>query len=68
MNEIPDPTAVSFDLTPFSHQARTEISGLLGFGLLSYYDIQINYRDAAARIVFDQNRRYHVMQHDERAY
>ncbi len=68
LNEIPDPTAVSFDISPYSHQARTEVSGLLGFALLSYYDIEINYRDGLARLVFDQNRRYHVTQNDERAY
>lgn len=68
LSEIPDPSAVSFDLSPLSHQAQTEISGVLGFSLLSYFDIEINYRDALARIAFDQNRRYHVMQADEGRY
>ena len=63
-SEIPDPTVVSFDLTPFSHQAHTEVSALLGFNLLSYFYIEMNYRDGLVRLVFDQNRRYHVMQSD----
>ena len=61
-NEIPDPSAVTFDLTPVSRQAQTEVSALLGFDQLSYYIIQLNYRDAQVSLVFDQNRRYHVTQ------
>ena len=63
-NEIPDTTVVSFDLTPFSHQAHTEVSALLGFHLLSYFLIEMNYRDGLVKLAFDQNRRYHVMQSD----
>jgi tetratricopeptide (TPR) repeat protein len=63
-NEFPDETAVSFDITPVSHSIGVEVSGLLGFQILSYYSLDINYRDALARVLFDQNRRYHVQQFD----
>jgi len=62
LTEIPDHTGVTFDLTPMSYDAHTEISGLLGFEMLSYFDIEINYRDALVRITFDQNHRYHEME------
>ncbi len=63
-NEAPDNSAVSFDLTSLSSQAGVEISALLGFHILSYYAIDINYRDSLVRLVFDQNRRYHVQQNE----
>ncbi len=59
-NEVPDDTAVSFDISAMSHADGVEISGLLGFHILSYYSLDLNYRDGLARILFDQNRRYHV--------
>jgi hypothetical protein len=62
--EFPNPSAVSFDLTPMSHEAGTEISGLLGFDVLRSFIIDINYRDGIARILFDQNRRYLVQMAD----
>lgn len=65
-SEIADPSAVTFDLTPVSRQAHTEVSGLLGFQQLSYFIIQLNYRDARVSLVFDQNRRYHVTQAEQR--
>ncbi len=61
-NEFPDPRAVAFDLSPKSHVAGIEVSGLLGFGVLQGFMLEINYRDALARILFDQNRRYAVNQ------
>ena len=63
-SEIPDDTAVSFNISPMSHADGVELSGLLGFHILSYFSIEINYRDALAHIVFDQNRRYHVQQNE----
>jgi hypothetical protein len=57
-NERTDLSSVSFDISPQSHAAGTEISGLLGFFALRNYFIDINYRDGLARILFDQNRRY----------
>ena len=62
--EFPDPAAISFDLTPKSHVAGIEVSGLLGFDVLRSFLIDINYRDGLARILFDQNRRYLVQQAD----
>jgi hypothetical protein len=61
-NEFPNPSAISFDLTPKSHLTGTEVSGLLGFDVLRSFLIDINYRDGLARILFDQNRRYLVQQ------
>jgi hypothetical protein len=58
--EFPNHTAISFDLTPLSHETGTEVSGLLGFDVLNSFIIDINYRDGLARILFDQNRRYLV--------
>ena len=61
-NEYPDTNAVAFDISPKSHVAGVEISGLLGFQVLSGFLIEVNYRDSQARILYDQNRRYAVNQ------
>lgn len=63
-SEVPNPSAISFDLTAKSHVTGTEVSGLLGFDVLRSFLIDINYRDGLARILFDQNRRYLVQQAD----
>ena len=64
-NEIPEDTAVSFDISPLSHAAGVEVSALLGFQSLSYYSLDLNYRDCLARIQFDINRRYHVRANEQ---
>lgn len=61
-NEVPDKYSVSFDLSSVSHEATTEVSGLLGFGILRSYFLDINYRDGLARILYDQNRTYETRQ------
>jgi tetratricopeptide (TPR) repeat protein len=63
--EVPNRSAVSFDLTPKSHATGLEVSGLLGFDVLHAFIIDVNYRDGLARILFDQNRRYAVQQADK---
>ena len=57
-NEYPETYSVSFDLSPTSQQAGVEVSGILGFGVLHGYYLDIDYRDGLARILFDQNRTY----------
>ncbi len=64
-SEVPNRSAVTFDLTPKSHATGVEVSGLLGFDVLRGFLIDINYRDGVARILFDQNRRYAVQQADK---
>jgi tetratricopeptide (TPR) repeat protein len=64
-SEVPNRSAVTFDLTPKSHATGIEVSGLLGFDVLRGFLIDINYRDGVARILFDQNRRYAVQQADK---
>ncbi|MEI9979716.1 MAG: tetratricopeptide repeat protein [Edaphobacter sp.] len=64
-SEVPNRSAVTFDLTPKSHATGVEVSGLLGFDVLRQFIIDINYRDGIARILFDQNRRYAVQQADK---
>jgi len=64
-SEVPNRSAVTFDLTPKSHATGVEVSGLLGFDILRGFLIDINYRDGVARILFDQNRRYAVQQADK---
>jgi tetratricopeptide (TPR) repeat protein len=64
-SEVPNRSAVTFDLTPKSHDTGVEVSGLLGFDILRGFIIDINYRDGMARILFDQNRRYAVQQADK---
>lgn len=63
-NEYPDNYSVSFDLSPTSQQAGVEVSGLLGFGTLQSYYLDIDYRDGLARILFDQNRTYETRTFD----
>lgn len=47
---------VAFDLTRFSNDAGTEISGFLGFSLLFQLDIKIDYRDGLISFQYDPNR------------
>ena len=61
-NETPGLGVVAFDLSTISHRLDVEVSGLLGFDILHAFLLEINYRDALAHIVFDQNRRYDVQQ------
>ena len=56
----PDPGAVSFDITPKSH----DTDGLMGFFVFRNYFIDINYRDGLVQILYDQNQRY--KQHQSR--
>ncbi len=61
-NEARDLYAVSFDLSPMSREAGTEVSGLLGFGILHGYFLDINYRDGLVRVTYDPNRTYETRQ------
>jgi hypothetical protein len=47
---------ISFDMTPISDSAGTEISGTLGFTTLNLLDIKIDYRDGLVDLSFDANR------------
>lgn len=57
-NEYPDKTSISFELSPLSRETGTEVSGLLGFGVLRSYYLDINYRDGLAQVLYDQNLTY----------
>jgi len=59
-SEVPDVHSIAFDLNPTSRELGTEVSGLLGFNIVQGFLIELNYRDALAHILFDQNRRYQV--------
>ena len=50
--------SIAFDITPKSHQAGTEISGVIGFTILYDFSIDINYRDSLVQVLLDQNHRY----------
>jgi tetratricopeptide (TPR) repeat protein len=47
---------ISFDMTPISDSAGTEISGTLRFTTLNLLDIKIDYRDGLVDLSFDANR------------
>jgi tetratricopeptide (TPR) repeat protein len=47
---------LAFDLEPASEGAGTEVSGLLGFGMLWILDIQLDYRDHLVDFRLDPNR------------
>jgi Flp pilus assembly protein TadD/predicted aspartyl protease len=47
---------ISFDLTPISNSAGTEISGILGFRLLWQLDIKLDYRDGLVDFTYDPKR------------
>jgi TonB family protein len=47
---------VAFDLSNLSHRAGTEVSGLLGFGMLRLLEVKIDYRDGLADFVYDPTR------------
>jgi Flp pilus assembly protein TadD len=57
-NDYGDLKPVSYDISAKSQDAGIEISGLLGFGVLQNYSLDINYRDGLVRILYDKNRRY----------
>lgn len=50
---------VSFDMTHVSNSNGTEVSGFLGFVLLRFLDIKIDYRDALVDFNFDRTRFAH---------
>jgi tetratricopeptide (TPR) repeat protein len=47
---------VTMDLTPISSGLETEVSGMLGFGMLRMIDIKIDYRDALVDFSYNANR------------
>ena len=47
---------LSFDTTGLSDASGTEISGFLGFVLLRFLDIKIDYRDALVDFSYDAKR------------
>lgn len=49
---------VVFDISPKSHAAGVEISGLLGFDILYDYFIDIDYRDSLVKIAIDPKHLY----------
>jgi tetratricopeptide (TPR) repeat protein len=44
---------VTLDLSNVSRHAGTEISGLLGFGLLRHFEVTVDYRDGLIDFVYD---------------
>ena len=44
---------VSFDITPISHDAGLEISGIVGYPVLSFYYVGIDYRNARIKLTQD---------------
>ena len=50
---------VTLSLDGISKDMRSEISGILGFGMLRYLDIKIDYRDALVSFLYNPNRLYH---------
>ncbi|HET9400109.1 MAG TPA: aspartyl protease family protein [Candidatus Acidoferrales bacterium] len=49
---------VTFDLTGISDATSSEVSGILGFGMLRMLDMKIDYRDGLIQFQYDANR-YH---------
>jgi predicted aspartyl protease len=47
---------MAFDMTHFSDDCGTEVSGFLGFAMLRFLDIKIDYRDALVNFSFDPTR------------
>ena len=66
-NEFTDDSAVSFDLSPKSHDLGYEVSGLFGFYILRNYFLDINYRDGLVQILYDQNQRYLTRAHEKQS-
>ena len=57
-NERLDIASIAFDITRKSHATGVEISGIVGFSILSDFSIDINYRDSLVQVLLDQNHRY----------
>jgi hypothetical protein len=49
----PNMGVVTFDLSTQSRGLGTEVSGLLGFGMLKVLEVRIDYRDGLADFEFD---------------
>lgn len=56
-----DVDTVTLDLSKMSRQAGTEISGLLGFTMLQFVDLKIDYRDGLVNMAFDPKRVQHLL-------
>jgi tetratricopeptide (TPR) repeat protein len=48
---------LTFDLSNVSRHAGTEVSGLLGFGLLRQLEVMLDYRDGLVNFIYDPTRR-----------
>jgi hypothetical protein len=53
-NQPPDFPLFSFDITPASHAAGLEISGILGYTVLRQYYVDIDYRNGLVNLTYDQ--------------
>jgi tetratricopeptide (TPR) repeat protein len=47
---------IGFDTTPLSESTGTEVAGFLGFAMLRFLEIKIDYRDALVDFSYDRNR------------
>jgi tetratricopeptide (TPR) repeat protein len=53
---------LTFDLSNVSRHAGTEVSGLLGFGLLRQLEVMLDYRDGLVNFIYDPTRQVLVPQ------
>lgn len=53
-NQPPDFALYSFDINAASHAAGVDIGGILGYGVLRQYFIDIDYRNGMVNLTYDQ--------------
>ena len=61
-NQAPNAGTICFDFSQKDRADDMETAGLFGFNFLVSYLLEVNYRDAQVRLLFDQNRRYYASQ------
>jgi hypothetical protein len=62
--EFNDDEALSFDITPKSHDTGVEIGGLLGFSTLREFYIDLDYRNGLVRLTYDPKHLYITREYD----
>jgi tetratricopeptide (TPR) repeat protein len=54
--QVPNMEIVTFDLSSLSRHIGTEVSGLLGFGMLRILEVKLDYRDGLVDLEYDPKR------------
>lgn len=64
--ELLEDQALSFDITPKSHDTGVELAGLLGFSVIDQFYVDIDYRHGLIQLAYDPDHLYATRELDRR--